>query len=147
MKTAERRFGIDANVIIRALVQDHEAHSPAACAVMEAIEDGTLAVECDPVTLGEVVWVLESYYGRSRPDIAAALHPVLNAQQFHITDKERYIRALDLYAISVPHFGDACACAAALDQCEGKLLSFDRKLSRVSGIHRAESAGGERSDK
>jgi hypothetical protein len=36
----------------------------------------------------------------------------------------------------VRDFGDACACAAALQRCEGRLVSFDRKLSGVDGISR-----------
>ena len=36
------------------------------------------------------------------------------------------------------HFGDACACAAAIEDCQGRLLSFDRKLTGVAGVARAE---------
>jgi len=53
-------------------------------------------------------------------------------------EKERYVLALELYADSIRHFGDACACATALRECEGRLYFFDRRLSSVPGIHRSE---------
>jgi predicted nucleic-acid-binding protein len=69
------------------------------------------------------------------------LEPIVNLDGFVITDKDRYIRALDLFATSVPHFGDACACAAALEECEGRVLSFDKKLAGVEGVRRSEELG------
>jgi predicted nucleic-acid-binding protein len=69
------------------------------------------------------------------------LEPIIKAEGFIVPNKDRYIRALKLYSESVSHFGDACACAAALEDCDGRLLSFDRKLSGVDGIRRTENAG------
>jgi len=54
----------------------------------------------------------------------------------------RYLRALRLFAHTVKHFGDALACAAVLEDCEGRLYSFDRKLSAVEGIERRETVTG-----
>ena len=65
----------------------------------------------------------------------------MNLDGFVIPDKERYVRALGLFASRVPHFRDACACAAALEECKGRLLSFDRELSRVDGVQRTEEVG------
>ena len=139
MKTEGRRFAVDANVIIRYLMRDDETLFRQASAIMEALEDERIALECDPVLLGEVIWVLSSYYKLAKADISDKLQTLLKASGFLIPNKDRYLRALELYAGPVPHFGDACACAAALEECEGRLLSFDRELSAVEGIRRTES--------
>jgi predicted nucleic-acid-binding protein len=142
MRTEAKPFAIDANVIVRYLVQDGEALSAKAAAIMESVEDGGTTVLCDPVTLAEVVWVLASYYKAPRERISAGLGPILKADGFLMPDKDRYIRALELYSGSVAHFGDACACATALENCGGRLLSFDHKLSAIDGVHRAELPDG-----
>ena len=139
MRTSDKMFSIDANVILRYLTQDDEGLSAKAAAIMEGVEDGLISVSCDPVTLAEVVWVLASYYKLPGEAISEGLAPILKADGFAMPNKARYIRALELYSSSVSHFGDACACAAALEECDGRLLSFDREPSGVKGIRRAES--------
>jgi len=132
------RFAIDANILLRFLLQDHPDYSVKARRIMEAVQAGEIAVFCDPLIIGEVVWVLKSTYKVAPPTIAKMLGPLVLAERFIVPDKERYVRALELYGTTIPHFGDACACAAALEECKGRLLSFDKSLSRVEGVQRAE---------
>ncbi len=134
-------FAIDANVVVRYLTQDHQELAAKADVIIEGVEDGRLSVFCDPITLGEVVFVLASRYRLSRTEIANALEPIVNLEGFLVPDKDRYMRALDLYGTTITHFGDACACAAALEECEGRLLSFDKGLSGVDGVQRTEELG------
>ena len=131
-------FAIDANVILRYVLGDDEKLSARAATILQGVDSGETAISCDPVTLAEVVWVLSSYYGLPNHEISEGLAPLVKAEGFLIPSKDRYVRALDLFAGSVKHFGDACACATALEDCEGRLYSFDRKLSSVDGVRRAE---------
>lgn len=135
-------FAIDANVILRYLLDDHKELSEKAARIFESLEDGRTAVYCDPVTLAEVVWVLSRHYGQPNAKIAEALEPVLKSEGFLMPEKECYVLALELFGRSVEHFGDACACAAGLQRCEGRLYSFDRELSAVEGIERRQRVGG-----
>jgi predicted nucleic-acid-binding protein len=105
---------------------------------MQSLHDGDLILLLDPVTLAEVVFVMSSVYDVSNADIAHALVPLLQQPGLRLEEKDRYLQALYLFAGPVRHFGDACACATALLESSGKLLSFDRKLSRVEGIQREE---------
>lgn len=139
MKANKKVFAIDANVILRYVLRDNESQSAKAKDVFDAVGDGRLTVFCDPVTLAEVVWVLGSHYKSPPGDTIAALEPIVSNSGFIMPEKEIYLCALRLYATSVPHFGDACACAAAVEKCEGRLLSFDRKLSKIRGVTRLES--------
>ena len=132
---------VDANVILRHVLGDDRELSAKAGAVFAAMEAGEVVLECDPVNLAEAVWVLASHYKAERRDIAEALSPLLKAANFRMPDKERYMLALDLYGQGLARFGDACACATALAACEGRLVSFDRKLSRLPGIRRTEKLG------
>ena len=130
---------IDANVILRYLLGEPPDQAAKAGEIMHALEEGEITVHCDPVTLAEVVWVLSSFYKLPPSEIYAGLSPIVKTEGFEIPEKERYILALELFARGVKHFGDACACAAALLECGGHLFSFDRDLSRVEGVTRTES--------
>ena len=131
-------LAIDANVILRYLVRDDEALWAKADAAMRRMDRGEIVLDCDPVILGEDVWTLTTYYKLPRKDIASALSELLSAEGFRVFGKDRYVRALQLYSTCIPHFADACACAAAIEDCEGRLLSFDRGLSKVAGVSRRE---------
>ena len=133
-----RLYGVDANILVRYLTRDNEDYWKKADAIIEAMDDGRLELLCDPVNLAEIVFVLGSTCGLERKQIHYLLDPVIKAKGFRIPNKDVYIRAMELYGDSVPHFGDACACALALDTCEGRLFSFDKKLPRVPGLERLE---------
>jgi predicted nucleic acid-binding protein len=132
---------VDANVILRFLLRDHEALSEKARGIWEAIGEGRVTAVLDPVTLSEAVFVMRSVYRLAHSGIAASLAALLQPDAVVLPDKPRYLLALQLFAGPVPHFGDACACAAALEKCEGRILSFDRELDSVPGITRAEAPG------
>lgn len=129
---------IDANVILRYLLSDHPEHSESARNMLRGIETGARRVLCDPITLSEVVFTLKSWYAMPRERISDGLLGLLQEPGFLMPDKHLYAHALRLFGTSVPHFGDACACAVALAECEGRLYSFDRKLSKVEGVTRLE---------
>ena len=131
-------FAIDANVILRHLLQDDQELSPKAKAIFDAMEGGRLTVLCEPVTLAEVVWVLKSFYKLTPQEISTELTQLAMNTGFIIPSKPQYLLALQLYGGPIPHFGDACACAAAIDKCEGRLFSFDRGIPKVAGIARME---------
>jgi len=133
-------YAVDANVILRFLLRDSAALSEKAETAFRAMEAGEVTLVCDPVNLAEAVWTMSSYYKVPHHEIAGALLPLVRARGFHLPDKERYVRALELHGERGIRFGDACACATAEDACEGRLLSFDRGLSRVPGIARTETA-------
>ncbi len=139
MSSPHAQSALDANVILRYVLDDDEELSAKAKGILQAVERGEIVVTCDPVTLAEVVWVLSSYYKLPNQEISEGLGPIIKAEGILMPEKERYVLALDLYANVIRHFGDACACATALRECEGRLYSFDRKLSSVPGIHRSEA--------
>ena len=129
---------IDANVILRYVAKDDPDHFAKAKTIFEGMQRGDCILECDPVTLGEVVWVLKSFYKIANADIAEGLLPIIQSPGFRMPNKDRYLDALDLFATSLKSYGDACCCAAALESCGGRLFSFDRALAGVPGVERLE---------
>lgn len=138
MKATECAYCVDANVLLRYLTQDVQDQYLKAESTMKAVENGDFRVFCDPVTLSEVVWALLKFYSLTGEQIWEGLAPIVKSDCFVLPDKPRYVRALELLSKGMDHYGDACACAAAMEKCGGKLLSFDKALSKVNGIQRLE---------
>jgi len=138
VKTSPEYGAIDANVVLRYLLQDNDELFAKASDIFEAIDSGRLSVELDPIILAEIIFVMQRVYKQSPADIAAAIIPLIQHEHIIVRDRERYLHALHLYAAGLSHFGDACACATAIERYEGKLFSFDRALSKVPKVERHE---------
>jgi predicted nucleic-acid-binding protein len=138
MSQSDEVYSIDANVILRFLLGDDPKLYPKAFDIVTGVESGNTIVICDPVNLAEIVWVLKSFYKLSNERIYELLEPIVNLEGFLVPDKERYLLALRLFADGMKSFGDACACASAIQDCGGKLYSYDEKLSGIPGITRTE---------
>jgi predicted nucleic acid-binding protein len=142
MSSQPPKWTVDANIILRYILRDDEELAAKARGIWQAVAEARIVAVWDPVTLAEVVFVLSSVYGLPNDEISAALIPLLQTEGVVIANPGRYLHALRLFGSTVKHFGDACACAAALEQCDGRMYSFDRKLSSLTGITRAEEDDG-----
>lgn len=113
---------IDANVILRYLLEDNELMSAEARKIIE--EDGAFTT---PEVLAEVAYVLKGVYKAERTDISAALTTALT--QVHIEHPEVYRRAFGIYAACSLDFVD-CILIARHQMLGDEVFSFDRKLKR-----------------
>lgn len=138
MSRSAESYALDTNVIIRFVLNDHAELSAKSREIMQAAKDGSIVLYLDPVILAEAVFVLSSRYAAPRDRVVALLRLLVEKESTLMPDKQRYLRALDIFGNTNAHFGDACACAAALECCKGRLFSFDRKLSKIDGISRSE---------
>ena len=77
-----------------------------------------------------------SNYKLPNAEISAGLSALLEQEGVDMVQKERCLHALELFASAIRHFGDACACAVALEATEVRLFSFDGKFASVPGIVR-----------
>ena len=138
-------LAVDTNVVLRLLLEDEPVLTSKATAIWEAVAKGRLTLLWDPVILAEVVHVLSSIYRLPNPTISEGILPLMTLPGVIMPNKELYVQALKLFVREVPHFGDACLCAVALEGAEGHIVSFDRKLSKAPGITRIEDLPDEES--
>ncbi len=121
-------IGLDTNVLVRTLVTDTPKQSAAAKrTVLEAARSGEKLL-IQPVTLCELVWVLESCYRLSRPEISLALEAILRTAQFEILDKDTVALALGDYARGKGDFADYYLGRANERAGAEFTLSFDKSL-------------------
>src|SRR4051812_17087626 len=98
--------GIDTNVLVRYLAQDDKVQSPRATAFIEkdcsAAQPGYVGL----VVLAEVVWVSESLYGATRPEVADIVRRLLGIKQLVVQDTETAWKALRLFESRRSDFAD-----------------------------------------
>ena len=135
---------VDSNYFLRYLTQPITAEdhvmTEIARALFDAVERGEEDVTTTEVVLHEVAFVLASkhHYATPPADIVADLKRILQMTGFRLAagDKQRYLRALDLYAAH-PTWGLADAIVAATVEMLGiPLATFDRHFDRLPGIAR-----------
>src|SRR5579872_484988 len=68
-----KEFLLDANVLLRFLVQDDPKQSPAATALLKKAENHEVLLHLDGLTVAETVYVLIGRYGRSRTEVVNSL--------------------------------------------------------------------------
>ena len=105
---------VDTNLIVRYLVQDHEKHARAAGRLFDACDRGDVVVVVLPVVLAECVFVLESFYGHPRADIASALGRLISSPGVEISEVTIHFDALNRYKGSRAHLVDCLIAATAV---------------------------------
>lgn len=112
---------IDANVILRYLLNDNQEMAQRA---KDVIESGAYT---KPEIIAEVVYVLKGVYHASRSDIRVFIHEMLNSIRCAESDAVAY--AVDVYAETSLDFVD-CLLIAYHVLGKEDVFTFDKNLSK-----------------
>lgn len=121
-------------VILRYLTKDPPVMAEAARKIFTDAKMGKTALLIIPLTVAEVIWVLESFYGHSKTQIAETLSQFLFCEGLEVEDLDLLIEALTLYKEKNIDFADAFLAITALQKRPGIIHSFEPHLNRVDGI-------------
>ena len=119
---------IDANVIIRFLVGDHEEHLKISSGFFEEIERGEREVKILNSVLMEVFFVLTKFYKISKKEVIGDLKKIV-ALRGVVGDKILQIEVLNIMENENIDFVDALICANSKLYGYGK-LSFDADVKK-----------------
>jgi predicted nucleic acid-binding protein len=133
-----KRAFVDANVILRYFTKDPPDMAEASLKTFSAAQDGHISLIVAPITVAEVVWVLESFYGYPKEQIAATIIQFLYSEGLEVIDLDIVIHALSLYKEKNIDFADALLSASALNRGPTLIYSFDRDFDRIPEITRLE---------
>lgn len=86
-----------------------------------------------PVVLAECVFVLESFYERSRGDIATALGTLISSPGVEIHEVAIHLNALERYRKTKLHFVD-CTIAATASVENTPVVSFDQDFRKFTDV-------------
>ena len=133
---------IDANVILRYLTKAPPAMAEASLNIFNEARNGKISLLIIPITVAETVWVLESFYGYSKQQIAETMTQFLMCEGLEVESLDLLIGALSLYHEKNLDFADAVLAITALRKGPKVVYSFDRHLNRVDGLKRLEPGHG-----
>jgi predicted nucleic-acid-binding protein len=118
-------FCIDANIVLRYLLEDHaELSSKAKKLIGENIVETPIEVLC------EVVFVLMRVYGITRKDIADALLDFYDNTNCFLQHREAVIRGIEYFGKEPLDFVD-CILAGYYDAENITIQTFDTKLEKL----------------
>lgn len=132
---------IDANILLRYLTEDDKGKAEQCLAFFESVEKGEEEARLTEGTLCEVIFVLVSprQYGLSHSEAAARLRPILALPGIHLTNKQRYRTALQVFArYTFLDFEDALLVTRIKQDPSLTLLSYDTDFDRLPGVMRSE---------
>lgn len=115
-------------------MQDYERHARAAGRLFEACDRGDLLIVVLPAVLAECVFVLDTFYGNPRGDIAAALGTLISSPGVEIQRPAIHLDALGRYAKTKVHFVN-CLIAAAASAENVPVATFDHDFQRFPDVH------------
>ncbi|MEW6375502.1 MAG: PIN domain-containing protein [Thermodesulfobacteriota bacterium] len=134
---------VDANVILRYLTRDPPAMAEAALKIFNEARTGKISLSIIPITVAEVVWTLESFYGYSKQQIAETMTQFLLCEGLEVEGLDLFTGALTLYHKKNLDFADAILAITSLRKGPKIIYSFDRHLDRVDGLKRLEPGHGD----
>jgi predicted nucleic acid-binding protein len=134
-----KEFLLDANVLVRFLVQDDPKQGAAAGALFEKAERREIVLHLDGLAVAEAVYVLIGRYGRSRTEVADVLLSIIQNAGVETIEADVVADALRRFAAIKLAFADAwlAARAALLDR---PVASFDRDFDKFKDIKRFDPA-------
>lgn len=116
---------IDANIVLRYLLDDHAELSQRAADILEQ-QQVTLPME----VACEVVYVLQKVYSVSRDDIADQLTRLVQEELIFMDKSAVFLKALDCYRHNTLDFVDCLLWGYHHDEQE-EIFTFDKKLHRL----------------
>jgi len=127
-------IGLDTNVVIRYLTQDHAKQAALASRLFEH----TLSVErpgfVSLITLCEIAWVLSECYAADKSRIRAVIEGLLASKQIVVEETDLVWKALRAWGKSSADFAAALmGQTLAAHGCE-KIVTFDKSAARLPGF-------------
>jgi predicted nucleic acid-binding protein len=132
---------VDANIFLRYLTRDDEVKAEACRRVFQRMARGEESGVTTDLIVHEVLYVLTSraHYNLSHEDAAARIRPLLLVRGLRLPNKQRYLRALDIYAAN-PNLDFPDAVSIVLMQELGilELYSYDTDFDGFPAVTRVE---------
>jgi len=126
---------VDTNVFLRFFIRDVESFYHKAMSLFEKAESAQVKLETSDMVIAEIVWVLESYYDFSKPEIREVVDTILETKNLKVANHSRVKEAIDLYSSGKMDFIDAYNIAYMKAKDFKKVATFDVKhFKNIEGV-------------
>ena len=126
---------VDTNVFLRFFIRDVESFYHKAMSLFQKAESAQVKLETSDIVIAEIVWVLESYYDFSKPEIREVVDTILETKNLKVANHSRVKEAVDLYSSGKMDFIDAYNIAYMKAKDFKKVATFDVKhFKNIEGV-------------
>jgi predicted nucleic-acid-binding protein len=132
MKSPEKVYLIDTNVILRYLLEDHAEFSPKAESFMLSVSEGIKKAEIMDVVIAECIYVMEKYYQIPKSEIVGKLSGILNFSGIVSSNRAETLTALLKYRDTNIDIVDCIL--AAKSSLSKVVVSFDRDVEELKAV-------------
>ena len=130
-----KKVFFDTNFLLRFYLADIPSQALKAKRMVEAAIEGSLLLVTDLIVIGEMVWVMDSYYHLEKEEIFEKITNLYETPGINILNGEILPMALSFYVERNIDFTDAIIGARALKQNVEYLASFDKKhMNRLADL-------------
>ena len=127
-------IGLDTNILISYLTQDHPAQSAKATEILERRLTQNNPGFVSVVAMVETVWVLDRAYGLTTQEIATAVERLLQVEALAIENEQEVFTAMVALKRGRGSFADALIAELGARVGSTRTMTFDRKAVRLPGF-------------
>ena len=125
-------IGLDTNVIVRFIAQDHPAQAAAASRLIDSLssdDPGYLSL----IVIAELIWVLQFSYRFSKHEIENVVEKLLRSKELVLENKETVSQALIRFRTSRSDFADCLIERCGRNAGCQSVVTFDKNAA-ASGM-------------
>lgn len=126
-------IGLDTNVLVRFIAQDDAKQSPLANNLIDSLSSdnpGFITI----VSLVELVWVMQSCYNATKPEVVKILEMLLRTQEMSVENAETVFKALNVFEASKADFSDCMIERSANRAGCAYTATFDENAAKTAGM-------------
>ena len=124
------RFGVDANVLLRAMLNDDRDQSGLARELIAGLGEERRAYIGVPAVL-EIFWVLRSRYRVPRQALHEMMSRLLTIKYLEVESSEAVAQALSMYQNGRAEFADALLAARNVEAGCASTYTFDQRAAKA----------------
>jgi len=129
------RAFVDTSVLLRFLIKDDDLKARAVETFLRTASGKGIALHILPVTMLEIVWVLEKVYKFGRKEVRELAEAIINTPQLKVEMGDVFLRALKVYEEKNVKFADAVMAYWGLEKKIPIAYTYDEKdFRRIEGL-------------
>lgn len=131
-----KKIFVDTNIFLRYLINDDISISDKIEKIFKKASSGKILLVCNSLVILEIIFVLESFYGKSKKEIETAILRIMNTKGLEVQGSGLILDALNFYVYKNIDFVDAYNAFFMKEYGLTDILTLDKKhFSRVDWLN------------
>ncbi len=131
-----KKIFVDTNIFLRYLINDNKSISDKIEEIFKKASSGKILLVTNSLVIVEIIFVLESYYDKSKKEIEEAILKIMNTKGLEVKDSGLILDALNFYLYKNIDFVDAYNAFFMKEYSLTDILTLDKKhFSRIDWLN------------